>query len=292
MTLLRPLGLMVLFASAQAYAADSYIRLTCDEEDKGADVVLDGDYKGKCPVDLTTRPGSHRLEVVTKTEGKYRLVYSVDVPLGAGVAQRIEMPKAPPYSQPPEWDNFWLRRTPFPVLMRGVAAGSPVAKAELALTYLADPKGCYFLLSMPEDMHAFVNSWSGACKGGAGSGVGELVWSVDGIQEYGRLTGNFVQGKIEGLGKQVFHNGENFEGMFVGGQRRGHGVQLYANGDRYEGDFQDWKTTVKGVLIKKDGDRYEGEFKNGQMNGKGVLISADGSRTAGKFERNKFISAE
>ncbi|SFA84947.1 Uncharacterized conserved protein [Collimonas sp. OK607] len=292
MTTLRLIGLTVLLTSAHAFAADSYVRLTCDEEDRGSDVVLDGDYKGKCPVDITTKPGSHRLEVATKKDGKYKLVYSVDVPLGAGVAQRIELPKAPAYSQPPEWDNFWARRTPFPVLMRGVTAGSPLAKAELALNYLADSKGCYFLLNMPEDMHASVKSWSGACKGGAGSGPGELVWSVDGIQEYGRLTGNFVQGKIEGQGKQIFHNGENFEGMFVGGQQRGRGVQMYANGDRYEGDFQDWKTTVKGILIKKNGDRYEGELRNGQMNGKGVLISADGTRTAGKFERNKFIGPE
>jgi len=292
MTSLRFLSVVALLASANVFAADSYIRLACEEEEKGSDVVLDGEYKGKCPVDIATKPGSHRLEVAIKKDGKYKLVYSTDVPLGAGVVQRIDLPKPPDYSQLPEWDNFLARRTPFPVLMRGVAAGNPVAKAEMAQNYLADAKGCYFLLIMPEDMHASVTSWSGACKGGAGSGQGELVWSADGIPEYGRLSGNFVVGKIEGKGPQVFHNGEAYEGMFVGGQRRGHGVQLYANGDRYEGDFQDWKTTVKGVLVKKNGERYEGEFRNGQMNGKGVLVDAGGTRTAGKFQQNKFIGPE
>jgi len=269
MTALRIACLLTFFYSAQAYAADSYIRLTCEEEDKGADVLLDGDYKGKCPLDLTTKPGTHQLEVATKKEGKYKLVYSVELVLGAGVAQRVDMPKSPPYAQSPEWESFILRRTPFPALMRGVAAGSPVAKAELAANYLADGKGCQFLLLMPEDMHAAIKSWNGACKGGAGAGPGELIWSADGVAEYGRLSGNFVQGKIEGKGKQAFHNGEVFEGMFVGGQRRGQGVQLYSNGDR-----------------------YEGEFRNGQMEGKGVLTSADGSRRTGKFERNKFIGPE
>src|SRR5450830_1251383 len=262
MTSLRLLGLAALLTSANALAADSYIRLICEEDEKGSDVILDGEYKGKCPVDITTKPGAHRLEVATKKDGKYKFVYSTDVPLGAGVAQRIELPKPPSYAQPPAWDNFWARRTPFPALMRGVAAGSPVAKAELAANYLADGKGCQFLLLMPEDMHAAIKSWNGACKGGAGAGPGELVWSADGVAEYGRLSGNFVQGKIEGKGKQAFHNGEVFEGMFVGGQRRGQGVQLYSNGDR-----------------------YEGEFRNGQMEGKGVLTSADGSRRTGKFER-------
>lgn len=293
MTVLRLLCALTLLSPLSALAADSYIRLSCDEAEKGSDVLLDGEYKGKCPVDLSAKPGNHRLEVVTKKDGKYALVYGVDVPLGAGVAQRIELPKPPPYvSGTPDWENFWARRTPFPVLMRGVVAGSPVAKAELALNYLADAKGCYFLLNMPEDMHAAVKSWSGACKGGAGSGPGELVWSTDGVAEYGRLIGNFVQGKIEGKGKQIFHNGEAFEGIFVDGKRRGQGVQLYANGDRYEGDFQDWNTAVKGMLVKKNGERYEGEFKNGQMNGKGVLTGADGSRQAGRFERNKFVGPE
>lgn len=292
MTSLRLLGLAALLTSANAMAADSYIRLICEEEEKGSDVILDGEYKGKCPVDITTKPGAHRLEVVTKKDGKYKFVYSTDVPLGAGVAQRIELPKPPGYAQPPEWDSFWARRTPFPVLMRSVAAGSPVAKAELAQNYLADAKGCYFLLIMPEEMRPSVTSWSGACKGGAGSGPGDLVWSADGHAEYGRLSGNFVQGKIEGKGRQSFHNGEVYEGTFVAGQQRGQGSQLYANGDRYEGEFQDWKTTVKGVLIKKNGDRYEGEFRGGQMNGKGVLIGTDGTRTAGKFQQNKYIGPE
>jgi hypothetical protein len=53
--------------------------------------------------------------------------------------------------------------------MRGAVAGSPVAKAELALNYLVDAKGCYFLLNMPQDMHASIKSWSGACNEGAGS---------------------------------------------------------------------------------------------------------------------------
>lgn len=289
MTFLRLLGLLAFLASTNAFASDSYIRLTCEESEKGSDVLLDGEYKGKCPVDIATKPGSHRLEVATKKDGKYRLVYSADVPLGAGVAQRIELPTPPVASEPPEWDYFWLRRTAFPVLMRGVAAGSPVAKAELAQNYLADGKGCYFFLNLPEDMNGSVTSWSGACKGGAGSGAGELVWAANGVTEYGRYSGNFVQGKMEGKGRQAYHNGEHFEGTFVAGRSRGQGVQWYANGDRYEGDFQDWKTTVKGTLFKKNGDRYEGEFRNGQMNGNGVLIGADGTRTEGKFQQNKFI---
>jgi hypothetical protein len=292
MNSLRFSCLLALVIPVHVFAADSYIRLTCDEADKGSEVILDGDFKGKCPLDLTTKPGSHRLEVVTKKDGQYSLVYAVDVPLGAGVAQRIELPSPPAFAQAPEWSNFFLRKTPYPALMRAVKAGNPVAKAELARDYMTDAKGCYFDLNMPEDMHSSITSWTGGCKDGAGSGPGELVWSANGIPAYGRRMGTFVQGKLEGKGKDIFYNGENFEGMFAGGQKRGQGVQLYASGDRYEGDFQDWKTTVKGVLVKKNGDRYEGEFRNGQMNGKGLLIGADGSRKSGKFDRDKFIGPE
>jgi hypothetical protein len=292
MNAFRLLYLVALVFSANAFAADSYIRLTCDEADKGSDVLLDGDFKGKCPLDLTTKPGSHLLEVVTKKDGQYDLVYAVDVPLGAGVAQRIELPQPPAFANPPQWSNFFLRKTPFPALMRAVKNGDPVAKAELARDYMTDAKGCYFDLNMPPDMNSSITSWSGGCKDGAGSGPGELVWSGNGIADYGRRTGTFVQGKTEGKGADYFHNGEKFEGMFAGGKKRGRGVQLFANGDRYEGDFQDWKTTVKGVLVKKNGDRYEGEFRNGQMNGKGVLIGADGSRASGKFDRDKFVGPE
>ncbi len=283
---------LTLLSPLSAFAADAFIRLSCEEEDKGSDVLLDGEYKGKCPIDLSTKPGNHRLEVATKKDGKYQLVYDIEVPLGSGVAQRIEMPRSPTYPTSPEWVIFFTRNTPFPTLMRNVVAGSPVAKAELALNYLADPKGCYFAFKIPEEMHPAIRSWSGACKGSLGTGPGELVWSASGIPEYGRQTGNFVQGKLEGKGKRSFHNGEVYEGTFVGGQQRGPGVKLFSNGDRYEGDFQDWQTTVKGVLVKKSGERYEGEFKGGKMNGKGVLTSADGNRQAGIFQQDKFVGPE
>jgi hypothetical protein len=223
--------LLAILLPCLGHAAESYIRLTCDEDDKGSDVILDGEYKGKCPIDLTARPGPHYLEVATRKDGEYKAVYGLDTLLGAGVAQRIEVPKYLSAPVAPEWRAFWKRKTPFPALLKAVKAGDPVAKAEMAQSYMVDAKGCYMSLTLPDDA-VWSITWSGACKGGAGSGYGELVWSSKEVPAYGRQIGNYVQGEIEGKGKLVFHNGENFEGMFVHGKKVGYGVESYSDGRR------------------------------------------------------------
>ena len=51
------------------------------------------------------------------------------------------------------------------------------------------------------------------------------------------------------------------------GTREGVGTQLYPNGDLYEGEFVDSQREGKGVCIYARGDIYDGEWKGGGRSG-------------------------
>ena len=51
--------------------------------------------------------------------------------------------------------------------------------------------------------------------------------------------GNWVAGKMEGIGKYTLSEGEFYYGYFKNNIPNGHGIRKFANGDLYDGQYVD-----------------------------------------------------
>lgn len=71
--------------------ATSVVRITCDGSDIGADVTIDGKFKGQCPLDLKIAEGSHKLQVVKAIDEKNERYFERDLRIGDDVIMKIEV---------------------------------------------------------------------------------------------------------------------------------------------------------------------------------------------------------
>lgn len=71
-------------------AADSFIRVKCYDADVGAQVIINGESKGECPVDVPVAPGSVRLQA-QKIEGDYGRFFEKELSVIDGVPQRVDV---------------------------------------------------------------------------------------------------------------------------------------------------------------------------------------------------------
>ena len=106
--------------------------------------------------------------------------------------------------------------------------------------------------------------------------------------------GEFINGKKEGKGKKIYHNGnENngfgnvYEGYWKNGKENGKGVFNFNNGNVYEGEFKDGILSGKGVFITKNGEIFRGMFNNGLIYGKGNWTNNKGEKYTGFFMNGK-----
>lgn len=79
-------------------------------------------------------------------------------------------------------------------------------------------------------------TWSGRCADGLATGPGTAQWLEGGRQTL-RFDGTFVRGLIEGKGKMVGADGDQYEGDYKAGLRHGHGVYVSGRGERFEGEY-------------------------------------------------------
>ena len=47
-----------------------------------------------------------------------------------------------------------------------------------------------------------------------------------------------VDGKLQGEGRETYHDGSSYEGTFVNGAKQGQGKYVWADGAYYEGSFE------------------------------------------------------
>lgn len=79
-------------STAQAAAA---LRITCEGPAVGAEVSVNGQFKGECPLDVQVAPGEVRIRAV-KSEGKTKeRVFEQTLRLGDAVVKRIEIELGP-----------------------------------------------------------------------------------------------------------------------------------------------------------------------------------------------------
>lgn len=58
--------------------------------------------------------------------------------------------------------------------------------------------------------------------------------------------------------------------MFIKGLKNGYGKEIFENGDVYDGNYVNNKFDGKGVYTWKTGAIYSGEFVEGKRQGKGI----------------------
>jgi hypothetical protein len=89
--LLRALLLATaLAAHAGAHAQVSLLRVTCEGNDIGAEVTLNGKFRGECPLDIQAGSGTVKLRVVKKVDATHERVFEREFRMGDGVMKTVE----------------------------------------------------------------------------------------------------------------------------------------------------------------------------------------------------------
>jgi len=119
-----------------------------------------------------------------------------------------------------------------------------------------------------------------------------LHGSPDGLQTF--VERGFVftgrcneKGNLTGWGKQVYMNGNSYEGEFTDGKYNGFGIYISKGGAIYEGFWKDDKCEGYGIqtYVKEPwkGDFYEGNWSEDKMHGFGRYTKASGEYFEGRF---------
>ena len=90
-------------------------------------------------------------------------------------------------------------------------------------------------------------------------------------RDEGVYRGMFVEDHLQGKGKMVWTNGDEYEGDFFKDYRNGVGIMKYKNGDVYRGEFKNGKIHGQGTYTWRNGEVYQGNFTDGNMDGQGRI---------------------
>jgi hypothetical protein len=100
-----------------------------------------------------------------------------------------------------------------------------------------------------------------------------------------RYICNLVNGLFEGEGKQIWPNGDVYEGIFEKGVYNGYGILATAE-YIYEGFFENGLMNGEGILKLKSGNTFQGLFRNGYLNGFGKIEYQNGDKYEGNIVDN------
>jgi len=98
--------------------------------------------------------------------------------------------------------------------------------------------------------------------------------------------GEWENGFKNGIGKEIYPNGDIYEGQWSYDIRNGYG-KMISKEYIYEGQIENGKINGEGKMIYSNGDIYEGQWENGAYNGCGKLNSKYGIYE-GKFDKGKY----
>jgi TPR repeat protein len=82
--------MLALLTSGSAYAGSGALRITCDGDNDGSSIYINGKLKGECPIDLKVPEGTVKLSARKKYDhGEYR--FYQEFHMGDGAAKKVEV---------------------------------------------------------------------------------------------------------------------------------------------------------------------------------------------------------
>ena len=112
------------------------------------------------------------------------------------------------------------------------------------------------------------------------NGQGRLLWTNG--EEY---SGDFKNGLFHGQGKYTAPGLYSHEGKYRNGLAHGPGTATYVSGEQYEGEFVNGDMDGQGTWTTLDGTVYSGEVRRGGLrHGQGELTLANGDKYIGEFK--------
>lgn len=84
---------MVLLGGAghAAVAGDSLLRISCEGADTGAEININGKFRGECPLDIKVKPGVQKVRVHKPVNRLRERVFEIDVRMGEDTVKKIEV---------------------------------------------------------------------------------------------------------------------------------------------------------------------------------------------------------
>jgi hypothetical protein len=76
--------------SANAYAAGSVLSVACKGDDVGAEIWVNGKFKGECPLDVKVPAGTLKLKVLKKVDASGDRIFEQDIRVGDGVIKKVD----------------------------------------------------------------------------------------------------------------------------------------------------------------------------------------------------------
>lgn len=148
---------LLLLAPSIGNTAGSMLRITCEGDDVGAEVTINGQFKGECPIDLQVTAGMNKLQVVKNNVNKTDYIFEQDIRMGEGSVKKIDVRLVPksllPYFKKAESGDFTAmihlskvymgglsgvridREQTFKWALKGAEAGSGIAMAMVGTFY-------------------------------------------------------------------------------------------------------------------------------------------------------------
>jgi hypothetical protein len=94
-------------------------------------------------------------------------------------------------------------------------------------------------------------------------------------------------GEPEGVGIEIFNNGNKYSGEYKGGYRNGVIKAEFADGDIIWGMFKDGEPNGYNTFQYNDGTKYTGQCKNGDSHGYGIDRYTAGATYHGQWNEDK-----
>jgi hypothetical protein len=108
-----------------------------------------------------------------------------------------------------------------------------------------------------------------------------------GNEEFFSYDGHWKAGKLHGVGKYLFKDGETYEGAWEDNKQHGKGTANYPDGQKYTGEWSKGRYEGSGTLSALGGAVYEGEYSLGRRDGVGKLVHPSGLSYEGQFHDGK-----
>lgn len=123
----------IVFSSGNLYAADSVLRVSCEPDGVGAEVSINGKFRGACPLDIVVKEGNWKLAVAKPITKEIQTDYRKMVRIGEGVVMKVQIPDS-------DWritytDSYRATFKNFPAQLAAAKAGDKTAMAAVGKAY-------------------------------------------------------------------------------------------------------------------------------------------------------------